>query len=217
MLFRSRVMRTARRMGIRTVAVYSEADRNALHVDLADEAVFIGAAPARDSYLSSENILTAAAQTGAEAIHPGYGFLSENSDFACACSAAGVTFIGPPGSAIEAMGSKSAAKQIMETAGVPLVPGYHGDDQSDAVLESAAAAMGYPVLLKAAAGGGGKGMREVRGDGEFEEAFASAQREARASFGDDLMLVEKLLEQPRHVEVQVFFDQQGHEIGRAHV
>jgi 3-methylcrotonyl-CoA carboxylase alpha subunit len=204
-----RVIRTARRLGIATVAVYSDADREALHVRMADEAIHIGPAPARESYLLAERILDAARTTGAGAIHPGYGFLSENAGFARACADNGVVFIGPPAPAIEAMGSKSAAKRIMEQAGVPLVPGYHGDDQDPALLRGAADAMGYPVLLKATAGGGGKGMRQVWSEAEFEEALAAAQRESLASFGDDTMLVEKYLTRPRHVELQVFCDARG--------
>ncbi|WP_116365944.1 acetyl/propionyl/methylcrotonyl-CoA carboxylase subunit alpha [Parahaliea mediterranea] len=204
-----RVIKTAKRLGIATVAVYSDADRDALHVQLADEAVHIGPPPARESYLLGERVIQAALDTGAEAIHPGYGFLSENAGFARACEAAGIVFVGPPASAIDAMGSKSAAKQIMEQAGVPLVPGYHGDDQNPAVLKKAADDMGYPVLLKATAGGGGKGMRQVWSAGEFDEALAAAQRESLAAFGDDRMLVEKYLTKPRHVEVQVFCDSHG--------
>ena len=204
-----RVIRTARRLGIHTVAVYSDADQHALHVALADEAVHIGPAPARDSYLKAEVILDAARRTGAQAIHPGYGFLSENAAFAAACRKAGIVFIGPPPDAIAAMGSKSAAKRLMETAGVPLVPGYHGEEQSEAALRGAADAMGYPVLLKATAGGGGKGMRVVTSAGEFSEALAAARREAKNSFGDDAMLVEKYLTRPRHVEIQVFCDRHG--------
>lgn len=204
-----RVIRTARRMGISTVAVYSDADRNALHVSMADEAVHIGPAPARESYLRADRIIEACKVTAAEAVHPGYGFLSENADFAELCKSNEITFIGPPGSAMEAMGSKSAAKSIMGKAGVPLVPGYHEDDQSPDRLARAADEIGYPVLLKAVAGGGGKGMRLVREAAEFEEALASAMREASASFGNDAMLVEKYLEQPRHVEVQVFCDRHG--------
>ncbi|MCP5204140.1 MAG: acetyl/propionyl/methylcrotonyl-CoA carboxylase subunit alpha [Pseudomonadales bacterium] len=204
-----RVIKTAHRMGIATVAVYSDADREALHVRMADEAVHIGAAPARESYLLAERILEAALATGAQAIHPGYGFLSENAAFARACAERGVVFIGPPAAAIEAMGSKSAAKRIMEQAQVPLVPGYHGDDQDPAVLRAAADEMGYPVLLKATAGGGGKGMRQVWSAAEFDAALAAAQREAAASFGDDSMLVEKYLTKPRHVEIQVFCDNAG--------
>ncbi|TXS96666.1 acetyl/propionyl/methylcrotonyl-CoA carboxylase subunit alpha [Parahaliea maris] len=204
-----RVIKTARRMGITTVALYSDADRDALHVELADEAVHIGPAPARESYLVAERVIQAAIDTDADAIHPGYGFLSENAGFARACEEAGIVFVGPPASAIDAMGSKSAAKQIMEEASVPLVPGYHGDDQDPAVLKQAADAMGYPVLLKATAGGGGKGMRQVWSAAEFDEALAAAKRESSASFGDDTMLVEKYLTKPRHVEVQVFCDNHG--------
>ncbi len=207
-----RVIKTAHRMGIATVAVYSDADRDALHVRMADEAIHIGAAPARESYLLGERILEAALATHADAVHPGYGFLSENAGFAAACAEQGVIFIGPPTGAIEAMGSKSAAKRIMEEAGVPLVPGYHGDDQDPELLRAAAEDMGYPVLLKATAGGGGKGMRQVWSAGEFDEALAAARRESAASFGDDTMLVEKYLTRPRHVEFQVFCDNHGHGI-----
>ena len=177
--------------------------------DRADEAVPIGPAPARDSYLCADKIIAAAQRTGAQAIHPGYGFLSENAAFATACAEAGITFIGPPPQAIAAMGSKSAAKRLMEAAGVPLVPGYHGEDQDEARLKQAADAMGYPVLLKATAGGGGKGMRVVTDAAEFGEALAAARREAQSSFGNDAMLVEKYLTRPRHVEIQVFCD--GHD------
>ncbi|MBV1931979.1 MAG: acetyl/propionyl/methylcrotonyl-CoA carboxylase subunit alpha [Porticoccaceae bacterium] len=204
-----RVIRTARKLGIRTVAVYSDADANALHVTMADEAVHIGAAPSKESYLLSDRVLEAAKKTGAQAVHPGYGFLSENAAFSAACKANNIVFIGPPVGAIEAMGSKSAAKTIMEKAGVPLVPGYHGDDQSPAILKQHADAMGYPVLLKATAGGGGKGMRQVWSNEEFDEALEAAKRESLSSFGDDRMLVEKYLTQPRHVEIQVFCDQAG--------
>ena len=204
-----RVIKTARRLGIATVAVYSDADREALHVRMADEAIHIGAAPARESYLLGERILAAALATGAQAIHPGYGFLSENAGFARACAEQGVVFIGPPTAAIEAMGSKSAAKRIMEAAGVPLVPGYHGDDQDPEILRAASLEMGFPVLLKATAGGGGKGMRQVWAAGEFDEALAAAKRESMSSFGDDTMLVEKYLTKPRHVELQVFCDNLG--------
>jgi 3-methylcrotonyl-CoA carboxylase alpha subunit len=207
-----RIIRTARRLGIATVAVYSDADRNALHVQLADEAVHIGPAPARESYLVIERIIEAARTTGAEAIHPGYGFLSENANFARACADKGICFVGPPTAAIEAMGSKSAAKEIMGAAGVPLVPGYHGADQDPALLKAEADSMGYPVLLKATAGGGGKGMRQVWAAEEFDAALAAAQREASASFGDATMLVEKYLTKPRHVEVQVFCDNHGNGI-----
>ena len=207
-----RVIKTARRMGVATVAVYSDADRDALHVRLADEAIHIGAAPARESYLLADRILEAALATNADAVHPGYGFLSENAGFARACAEKGVVFIGPPTAAIEAMGSKSAAKRIMEEAKVPLVPGYHGDDQDPALLRGSAEDMGYPVLLKATAGGGGKGMRQVWSAAEFDEALAAAKRESMASFGDDTMLVEKYLTKPRHVEFQVFCDNLGNGI-----
>lgn len=207
-----RVIATARRLGIATVAVYSDADRDALHVALADEAVHIGPAPARESYLLGENILDAARRCNAQAIHPGYGFLSENAQFARDCENSGIVFIGPPITAIEAMGSKSAAKRIMEEADVPLVPGYHGADQSAGVLHQAALDMGYPVLLKATAGGGGKGMRQVWSDEDFDAALAAAKRESLASFGDDTMLVEKFLTRPRHVEIQVFCDNHGNGI-----
>ena len=204
-----RVIRTARRLGIRTVAVYSDADRNARHVAMADEAVHIGAAPARDSYLLGDRIIAAARHTGAQAIHPGYGFLSENAGFAQACADAGLVFIGPPPAAIRAMGSKSEAKKIMEKAGVPLVPGYHGDDQSPELLAREAERIGYPVLIKASAGGGGKGMRVVEEAGRFADALAGAKREAKAAFADDHVLIEKYLLRPRHIEIQVFADGHG--------
>jgi 3-methylcrotonyl-CoA carboxylase alpha subunit len=201
-----RVIRTARRMGIGTVAVFSDADRDALHVSLADEAVNIGPPQPAASYLCGEKIIDACRRTGAEAVHPGYGFLSENAEFAQACAENSLVFIGPYPESIRSMGSKSKAKSIMEAAGVPLVPGYHGDDMADERLRAAADEMGYPVLIKAAAGGGGKGMRLVRAAGEFDGALHSARREASASFGDDRMLVERYLERPRHVEIQVFCD-----------
>lgn len=204
-----RVMKTAKSLGIHTVAVYSDADINARHVQMADEAVCLGAAPSKDSYLKADDIIAHAKRLGVDAIHPGYGFLSENAGFANACEDNDIIFVGPPASAIEAMGSKSAAKHIMEKAGVPLVPGYHGDDQSPAVLKKAADDMGYPVLLKAAAGGGGKGMRQVWSEDEFSHALDAAKRESMASFGDDHMLVEKYLTRPRHVEFQVFCDKHG--------
>ena len=204
-----RIARTAAHLGIRTVAVYSEADAGALHVEACDEAYLIGAAPARDSYLHGERIIQVARQTGAQAIHPGYGFLSENAAFARACEAAGIVFVGPPAAAIEAMGSKSAAKTMMEKAGVPLVPGYHGQEQDDALLETEAGRIGYPVLIKAAAGGGGKGMRIVEQPATFRESLDAARREAKSAFGDDHVLIEKYLVRPRHVEVQVFADQRG--------
>jgi 3-methylcrotonyl-CoA carboxylase alpha subunit len=204
-----RVARTAKRLGIRTVAVYSEADAGALHVEACDEARLIGPAPARDSYLRIDRILEAAKQSGAQAIHPGYGFLSENAGFARACAEAGIVFIGPPAAAIQAMGSKSAAKALMELAGVPLVPGYHGEKQDAAALEKEAQRIGYPVLIKASAGGGGKGMRVVNAAAEFVDALAGAKREAASSFGDDRVLIEKYLTRPRHIEIQVFGDSHG--------
>ena len=204
-----RVIKTARRLGIKTVAVYSEADAGARHVRLADEAVFIGPAAARESYLVIDNIIAAAKQTGAQAIHPGYGFLSENEEFCHACDEAGIVFIGPPVSAIRAMGSKSEAKKLMEKAGVPLTPGYHGDHQEPGFLNVQADAIGYPVLIKAAAGGGGKGMRLVERSEDFLDALASCKREAASSFGSDHVLVEKYLTRPRHIEIQVFGDTRG--------
>lgn len=207
-----RVMRTARRLGVSTAAVYSEADAGALHVAMADEAWPIGPAPARESYLSAERIVDAARRAGAEAIHPGYGFLSENAAFAEVCAAAGIVFIGPPVSAIRAMGSKSAAKTLMERAGVPLVPGYHGESQDFSILAAAAERIGYPVLIKASAGGGGKGMRVIERANDLEAAIGSAKREALASFGGDHVLVEKYLTQPRHIEVQVFADTHGNAV-----
>ncbi|MFD2263516.1 acetyl-CoA carboxylase biotin carboxylase subunit [Lacibacterium aquatile] len=204
-----RVIRTARQLGIRTVAVYSDADAKAAHVAMADVAVRLGPAPARESYLKGDAIIQAAKDTGADAIHPGYGFLSENADFADACAKAGIIFVGPPASAIRAMGSKSAAKSLMEKATVPLVPGYHGEDQDAALLQKEADRIGYPVLIKASAGGGGKGMKVVQSAADFPEQLASAQREAQASFGDAKVLVEKYLTRPRHIEVQVFADTQG--------
>jgi 3-methylcrotonyl-CoA carboxylase alpha subunit len=204
-----RVSATARRMGIATVAVYSAADAGARHVAACDEAVAIGPAPAADSYLRGDKIIAAALASGAQAVHPGYGFLSENAAFAQACADAGLIFIGPPASAIRAMGSKSAAKTLMAQAGVPLVPGYHGDDQDAALLQREADRIGYPVLLKASAGGGGKGMRIVDDAAGFAAALASCRREALAAFGDDKILIEKYLTRPRHVEIQVFADNRG--------
>ena len=204
-----RVAATARRLGIRTVAVYSQADAQSQHVAMCDESVLIGPAPAKESYLKMERIISAARDTGAEAIHPGYGFLSENEAFAAACEASSVVFIGPPVSAIRAMGSKSAAKALMEKARVPLVPGYHGERQESDFLRQQADAIGYPALLKASAGGGGKGMRIVERSEDFEAALASCKREAINSFGDDRVLVEKYLQRPRHIEIQVFADTQG--------
>ncbi|GAB2939394.1 acetyl-CoA carboxylase biotin carboxylase subunit [Aquaspirillum soli] len=207
-----RVIKTARRMGIRTVAVYSDADSDALFVRLADEAVHIGGAPAAESYLQAERIVEVAKRTGAQAVHPGYGFLSENEGFAEACAREGIVFIGPPVSAIAAMGSKSEAKKLMEAAGVPLVPGYHGDEQAPDFLRQQADQMGYPVLIKASAGGGGKGMRIVEKSEDFIAALESCQREARASFGSDHVLVEKYLQKPRHIEIQVFADTHGNTV-----
>ncbi|MGI9024457.1 MAG: acetyl/propionyl/methylcrotonyl-CoA carboxylase subunit alpha [Burkholderiaceae bacterium] len=204
-----RVIKTARRMGIATVAVSSEADANARHVRLADAAVAIGPVPARESYLVADRILEAAQRTGAEAVHPGYGFLSENEDFAEACAKAGIVFIGPPVAAIRAMGSKSEAKKLMEKAGVPLTPGYHGDDQTPALLAEEAAHIGYPVLIKASAGGGGKGMRRVDRAEDFDASLVSCKREAKSSFNDDHVLVEKYVLKPRHIEIQVFGDTHG--------
>ena len=201
-----RVIKTAKRLGIKTVAVYSDADRTARHVAMADEAVHIGPSAARESYLIADRIIDAAKRTGAQAIHPGYGFLSENAGFADACAAAGIVFIGPPAASIRAMGSKSEAKKIMEKARVPLVPGYHGDDQSPELLAAEAAKIGFPVLIKASAGGGGKGMRVVESAEKFADALAGAKREAKASFADDHVLVEKYLTRPRHIEIQVFAD-----------
>jgi 3-methylcrotonyl-CoA carboxylase alpha subunit len=204
-----RVIATCQRLGIATVAVYSDADRDARHVRLADEAVGIGPAPARESYLRADAILDAARRTGAQAIHPGYGFLSENADFAQACAEAGIVFIGPSAAAIRAMGDKSAAKALMAQAGVPLTPGYHGDTQDPAFLREQADAIGYPVLIKASAGGGGKGMRRVDDSAAFIDALASCQREAQSAFGNAHVLVEKYVERPRHIEIQVFGDSHG--------
>ena len=204
-----RVAATARRMAIRTVAVYSDADAQANHVRACDESVYIGGSAPKDSYLRWEKILEAAKATGAEAIHPGYGFLSENEAFAQACADAGVVFIGPPPSAIKAMGLKAESKQLMEKAGVPLVPGYHGHDQDPALLQRQADRIGYPVLIKASAGGGGKGMRAVDQSEDFAAALASCQRESINSFGDDAVLIEKYVQRPRHIEIQVFGDSFG--------
>lgn len=207
-----RVAATARRMGLRTVAVYSDADAQARHVAECDVAVHIGGAEPRASYLRADAILDAAKRSGAKAIHPGYGFLSENEGFAQACADAGIIFVGPPASAIAAMGSKSAAKALMEKAGVPLVPGYHGENQDADFLRQQADAIGYPVLIKASAGGGGKGMRIVNTSAEFNEALASCKREAASSFGDDRVLIERYLLKPRHIEIQVFADSHGNYI-----
>jgi 3-methylcrotonyl-CoA carboxylase alpha subunit len=207
-----RVIRTARRLGLRTVAVYSEADAAARHVKLADEAHLIGPAPSRDSYLNIEAIIAAARKSGAEAIHPGYGFLSENPAFADACRAAGLVFVGPPAAAIRAMGDKIAAKTLMQAAGVPVVPGYHEAAKDAKALAAAAAKIGYPVLIKAAAGGGGKGMRIVENAAGFADALAGAQREAQSAFGDDRVFLERYLTAPRHIEVQVFADGHGNAV-----
>lgn len=204
-----RVFRTAKRMGLRTIAVYSEADADALHVREADEAVLIGPAPARESYLDAEKVLAAAKATGAEAIHPGYGFLSENADFAEAVIAAGIVWIGPQPSSIRAMGLKDAAKKLMIEAGVPVTPGYQGEDQSLETLTTEANRIGFPVLIKAVAGGGGKGMKKVDRPEDFADGLASAQREGQSSFGDPRVLIESYITRPRHIEVQVFGDSHG--------
>jgi 3-methylcrotonyl-CoA carboxylase alpha subunit len=205
----ARILRTARRMGLRGIAVFSDADAGALHVAEADAAYRLGPPPARESYLNIPAILQAARATGAEAIHPGYGFLSENADFAEAVLEAGLAWVGPPPAAIRAMGSKAAAKALMERSGVPLVPGYHGEDQSDGTLRAEAGRIGFPLLVKASAGGGGKGMKVAASAGELEEALALARGEARAAFGDDRLLLERYLQQPRHIEIQVFGDSHG--------
>jgi 3-methylcrotonyl-CoA carboxylase alpha subunit len=207
-----RIMRTARRLGVRTVAVHSDADAGALHVAMADEAVRVGPPPAAESYLRGDRIVEAALATGAQAIHPGYGFLSENPDFVDQVVAAGLTFIGPSADAIRAMGLKDAAKALMEKAGVPVVPGYHGDAQALVLLAGKAQDIGYPVMIKARAGGGGRGMRRVERPEDFGEALLSARREAKAAFGDDAVLVEKYVERPRHIEVQVFGDNFGNAV-----
>jgi 3-methylcrotonyl-CoA carboxylase alpha subunit len=204
-----RVIRTAKAMGLRTVAVYSEADHDALHVAMADEAVLLGPARARDSYLNIERVIDAARKSGSEAVHPGYGFLSENAEFAQACADAGLVFVGPTAAMMTAMGSKSGSKMLMEKAGVPLVPGYHGEAQDEATLAKAANEVGFPVLVKASAGGGGRGMRVVRSAGELAAAVVSAKREAKAAFGDDRMLIEKFVDNPRHIEVQIVGDSHG--------
>jgi 3-methylcrotonyl-CoA carboxylase alpha subunit len=204
-----RVIRSARAMGLRTVAVYSEADRDAMHVAMADEAVLLGPARARDSYLNIERVIEAARKTGVEAVHPGYGFLSENAEFAQACLNAGLVFVGPTAEMMTAMGSKSGSKALMEKAGVPLVPGYHGEAQDEATLAKSADKIGFPVLVKASAGGGGRGMRVVNSAAELSAAIVSAKREAKAAFGDDRMLIEKFVQNPRHIEVQIIGDSQG--------
>lgn len=207
-----RVATTARRLGVRSVAVYSDADADAAHVLACDEAVHIGGHAPQDSYLQWQRIIDAALQTGAQAIHPGYGFLSENAAFADACAKAGLVFIGPSSASIQAMGLKAASKQLMESAGVPLVPGYHGDNQDPSLLAQAAQDIGFPVLIKASAGGGGKGMRIVTQASDFAEGLASCQREARSSFGNDAVLIEKYVQRPRHIEIQVFADSLGNTI-----
>lgn len=204
-----RVIRAAKGLGIETIAVYSEADANALHVSQADQAIAIGPAPAEQSYLNADKLVAAARQAGADAVHPGYGFLAENADFAKACAEHGVVFVGPPPAAIAAMGSKVEARRIMQQAGVPVTPGYHGTEQDEATLLAEAERIGFPVMLKAALGGGGRGMREVESTGDFGGALKAARREARAAFGDDEMLLEKLVPRPRHVEIQVFCDHHG--------
>ncbi|MCI5061223.1 MAG: ATP-grasp domain-containing protein, partial [Alphaproteobacteria bacterium] len=204
-----RVITSARAMGVKTVAVYSEADRRAMHVRIADEAVCIGPAPSTESYLCGKKIIQAALDTGAQAIHPGYGFLSENAEFSKNCEKSGVVFIGPSADSIEAMGLKDRAKEIMEEAGVPVVPGYRGENQDTKFLASEADKIGYPLLIKAVAGGGGKGMRLVEETKNFEEALGTCQREAKAAFGNAHVLLEKFIVQPRHIEVQVFGDSHG--------
>src|SRR5215469_4129846 len=207
-----RIARTARRLGMRTIAVYSEADAGALHTRVCDEAVLIGPASPRESYLAVDKLVDAACRTGAQCVHPGYGFLSENASFAEACEKAGLVFVGPPPAAIRAMGLKDQAKSLMERAGVPVVPGYHGGQQTAAFLKRKAYEIGYPVLIKAVAGGGGRGIRRVDKHAEFEEALAAAQREAMAAFGDARVLIEKYVEAPRHIEIQVMADGHGHVI-----
>ena len=207
-----RIARTARRMGLRTIAVYSDADRNALHVRLADDAVAIGESPAAESYLNAGRLIAAARDAGADCIHPGYGFLSENADFAQSCLEAGIAFVGPSPDAIRAMGLKDRAKALMEKAGVPVVPGYHGEHQEAAFLKRKAYEIGYPVLIKAVAGGGGKGMRKVERHADFDDALASCMREAQSAFGDARVLIEKYITNPRHIEFQVFGDRHGNVI-----
>jgi len=204
-----RVMKTARKMGIQTVAVYSDTDRNALHTRTADEAVHIGPSPATESYLVIDKIIEACKQTGADAVHPGYGFLSENPEFARRLKKENITFIGPAAESMEAMGLKDAAKKLMDEAGVPITPGYHGKNQAVKTLETEARKIGYPVLIKAVAGGGGKGMRCVDDPSNFKDMLASCQREAKSSFGDDRVLIEKYILSPRHIEVQIFGDSHG--------
>ena len=207
-----RVIRTARKLGYATVAVFSDADRHAPHVQQADEAVHIGPSPAAESYLSVANLLEAARKTGADAVHPGYGFLSENAGFAQACMDAGLVFIGPPASAIEAMGNKAKAKRRMIAAGVPCAPGYLGDEQNDARLIDEANTLGFPLLVKAVAGGGGRGMRMVREAAELAEAISSARRESQSAFGDGTLMLERLIDDGRHIEIQVFADAHGNAV-----
>src|SRR5262245_61029460 len=204
-----RIARTAKRLGLHTIAVYSSADRGALHTTVCDEAHLIGPAPAAESYLAADRILEVATRTGAACLHPGYGFLSENADFAESCAKAGVVFVGPPPDAIRAMGLKDRAKALMEKAGVPVVPGYHGERQEPAFLRQKAYEVGYPVLIKAVAGGGGKGMRRVDKHAEFDVALEAAMRESQSAFGDSRVLIEKFITSPRHVEIQVFGDRHG--------
>ncbi|HCW89469.1 MAG TPA: 3-methylcrotonyl-CoA carboxylase, partial [Marinobacter sp.] len=207
-----RIMKTARSLGYRTVAVYSEADARALHVEMADEAVCIGPAQVAESYLNVEAILDAARRTGADCVHPGYGFLSENAGFARACKDAGLVFVGPPESAIELMGSKRRSKIAMQEAGVPVVPGFEGDNATDEELIEAAANIGYPLMLKASAGGGGRGMRLVESESELADNIKRARSEARQAFGDDELILEKAVIEPRHIEIQVFADRHGHAV-----
>ncbi|MDE2121506.1 MAG: ATP-grasp domain-containing protein, partial [Betaproteobacteria bacterium] len=204
-----RIAATCARLGLRSIAVFSEADAGAAHVAACDDAVPIGPAAAAHSYLDARRIVQAALDSGAQAVHPGYGFLSENPEFARACADAGLVFIGPPPEAIEAMGLKAESKRLMQAAGVPVVPGYHGAQQDDELLAEQAARIGWPVLIKASAGGGGKGMREVHAQADFAQALAGCRREARAAFGDDAVLIEKLVARPRHIEIQVFADRHG--------
>jgi 3-methylcrotonyl-CoA carboxylase alpha subunit len=207
-----RIIRTARRMGLRSIAVFSDADETAQHVQMADEAIHIGAAPARESYLNIPAIIAAAKRARADAIHPGYGFLSENTAFAEACAEAGIIFVGPSADAMRAMGSKGSAKALMEKAGVPLLPGYHGTEQDSAFLEGEAVRIGFPLIIKAVAGGGGRGMRVVRAAADFTEALRAARQEGASAFGDDRVLIERYLERPRHIEVQVFGDSRGNAV-----
>jgi 3-methylcrotonyl-CoA carboxylase alpha subunit len=207
-----RIIRTARRLGLRSIAVFSDADETAQHVQMADEAIHIGAAPARDSYLNIPAIIAAAKRVGADAIHPGYGFLSENPAFVEACAAAGIIFVGPSAAAMRAMGSKGSAKALMEKAGVPLLPGYHGMEQDTEFLADEAKRIGFPLIIKAVAGGGGRGMRVVRAAGDFADALRAARQEGASAFGDDRVLIERYLERPRHIEVQVFGDSHGNAV-----